>query len=53
MSSSADYLPRKASVLVSEALSDTRIVVVNGARQVGKSTFAREISRSAPPFVQR
>jgi predicted AAA+ superfamily ATPase len=36
----ADYLPRKAIDLVLEALADTRVVVVNGARQVGKSTLA-------------
>jgi predicted AAA+ superfamily ATPase len=53
MSSSADYVPRKASVLVSEALSDTRIVVINGARQVGKIALAREVSRSEPQVVER
>lgn len=36
----ADYLPRRASELVLEALRDTRVVVVNGARQTGKSTLA-------------
>ncbi|EUA22882.1 hypothetical protein I552_7373 [Mycobacterium xenopi 3993] len=30
---------------VEEALADTRIVVVQGARQVGKSTLATEITR--------
>src|SRR5579863_7340593 len=35
-----DYLPRRASGLVIEALQDTRIVVLNGARQSGKSTLA-------------
>ncbi|WP_099222405.1 ATP-binding protein [Mycobacterium persicum] len=35
-----NLLPR-----VDEALSDTRIVVVQGARQVGKSTLAAEITR--------
>jgi predicted AAA+ superfamily ATPase len=35
-----DYLPRHAEALVQEALGDTRVVVVNGARQVGKSTLA-------------
>lgn len=53
MPSSAVYLPRKASALVSEALADTRIVVINGARQVGKSTLAREVSRSAAQLVER
>jgi uncharacterized protein len=35
-----NLLPR-----VEEALNDTRIVVVQGARQVGKSTLAAEITR--------
>lgn len=35
-----DYLPRRASDLVMEALQDTRVVVINGARQTGKSTLA-------------
>ncbi len=43
MSDSVGYLPRKASALVLEALSDTRVVVVNGARQVGKSTLATTV----------
>jgi predicted AAA+ superfamily ATPase len=29
-----------------EALADTRVVVVNGARQVGKSTLTQLIDRS-------
>ena len=40
MRAAADYLPRRASQLVIEALQDTRVVVVNGARQTGKSTLA-------------
>ena len=36
----ADYLPRRASDRVIEALQDTRVVVLNGARQTGKSTLA-------------
>ena len=35
--------PRRAAVTVTEALADTRVVVVNGARQVGKSTLAQLI----------
>jgi predicted AAA+ superfamily ATPase len=37
-------LPRKVRDLIVEALGDTRIVLVTGARQVGKTTLAREIS---------
>ena len=36
---------RNAQQLVLEALADTRVVFVAGARQVGKSTLAREVSR--------
>ncbi|MGA2455506.1 MAG: ATP-binding protein [Solirubrobacteraceae bacterium] len=36
---------RNAQRLVLEALADTRVVFVAGARQVGKSTLAREMSR--------
>jgi uncharacterized protein len=32
--------PRHAEAMTLEALADTRVVVVNGARQVGKSTLA-------------
>ena len=32
-------MPRRAAGLVADALSDTRIVLVNGARQSGKSTL--------------
>lgn len=46
MRTGADYLPRRASDLVLEALEDTRIVVVNGARQVGKSTLAQAVRRA-------
>jgi predicted AAA+ superfamily ATPase len=42
-----DYVPRRAFDLVVEALDDTRVVVVNGARQVGKSTVAERVVRQA------
>lgn len=38
-------LPRRAESLVRAALSDTRVVTVNGARQTGKSTLTRLIGR--------
>lgn len=41
MSPADELLPRRAADAVSAALSDTRVVVLNGARQVGKSTLAR------------
>ncbi len=36
-----DLFPRHAQRSVSAALADTRVVVLNGARQTGKSTLAR------------
>lgn len=36
-------VPRNLTARVEEALADTRIVVVQGARQVGKSTLLREV----------
>jgi uncharacterized protein len=35
--------PRRANGNVRAALADTRVVVINGARQTGKSTLARLI----------
>jgi hypothetical protein len=37
-------LPRRAQSVVEEALADTRVVIVNGARQAGKSTLVRVIA---------
>jgi chloramphenicol 3-O-phosphotransferase len=42
----ADLLARRAQAQVIEALEDTRVVVINGARQVGKSTLAEAILKS-------
>jgi len=38
-------LPRRAAAPINEALADTRVVLINGARQVGKSTLARQVGR--------
>jgi predicted AAA+ superfamily ATPase len=38
---SRELIGRHAEGLVAEALADTRVVLVNGARQAGKSTLAR------------
>lgn len=35
MRKAGDYVPRRAADLVLAALSDTRVVIVNGARQAG------------------
>jgi predicted AAA+ superfamily ATPase len=48
-----DYVPRRAEELVIEALADTRVVVVNGARQVGKSTLAEVALRRVPGAAAR
>ncbi|MGA9309498.1 MAG: ATP-binding protein [Pseudonocardiaceae bacterium] len=39
----SELLPRRANENVRAALADTRVVVINGARQTGKSTLARLI----------
>src|SRR5260370_30879736 len=38
------FLPRGAAAVVEQALADRRVVLVNGARQCGKSTLAAEIA---------
>jgi uncharacterized protein len=37
-------VPRRAASAVADALADTRVVLVSGARQVGKSTLVRQIA---------
>lgn len=46
-------VPRHAEMLVTEALDDTRVVVVNGARQAGKSTLTRLTAAAVPRAVTR
>jgi hypothetical protein len=48
-----DLVPRKASSLIAEALADTRVVTLNGARQAGKSTLARLAASASPDAVVR
>ena len=43
MSGEVRLFSRHAEQMAIEALADTRVVVVNGARQVGKSTLAELI----------
>lgn len=47
------YVPRRAERLVQEALGDTRVVTINGARQVGKSTLAKAVLRMHPGARER
>ncbi|WP_129669394.1 ATP-binding protein [Phytoactinopolyspora endophytica] len=39
-------LPRRATASVEEALDDTRVVLVNGARQCGKSTLVTQLGNA-------
>ena len=39
--------------LIAEALTDTRVVTLNGARQAGKSTLARLAAQASPDAVIR
>jgi hypothetical protein len=43
-----ELVARKALPSIAEALTDTRVVTINGARQVGKSTLAGLIARATP-----
>jgi len=38
------FVPRRAASAVAEALADTRVVLINGARQAGKSTLVRAVA---------
>ena len=53
MATMHDLVPRHAQSLVSEALEDTRVVLVNGARQAGKSTLTRLAAGGRPGTVVR
>jgi hypothetical protein len=44
MEAGAGLFSRHAERMTAEALTDTRVVVINGARQVGKSTLAELIA---------
>ncbi len=38
------FVPRRASAAIAAALADTRVVLVNGPRQAGKSTLVRAVA---------
>lgn len=40
----SDFVPRRAAPAITDALADTRVVLVNGARQAGKSTLVRAVA---------
>lgn len=43
-SMSSSFVPRRAASAVADALADTRVILVSGARQAGKSTLVRQIA---------
>jgi uncharacterized protein len=49
MATDAAIFPRGARGLILEALKDTRVVLLQGGRQTGKSTLARQIAASEHP----
>jgi uncharacterized protein len=46
-----DYIPRRAARKVELALQDTRVVLVAGPRQSGKSTLVKRFSDETRPYV--
>jgi predicted AAA+ superfamily ATPase len=48
-----ELVPRKAAALVAEALAESRVVTLNGARQTGKRTLARLAARQRPGALTR
>ncbi|MBE8520530.1 ATP-binding protein [Amycolatopsis sp. H6(2020)] len=53
MRGAEEHVPRRAAELVAEALEDTRVVIINGARQTGKSTLAELCLRTQPDGARR
>jgi hypothetical protein len=49
--SRSGLVTRKAQVMVAEALADTRVVTINGARQSGKSTLAEVVAATQNPTL--
>lgn len=48
MSTSGGLYARRSLSEIEDALLDTRVVVINGARQTGKSTLARLVAAARP-----
>ena len=53
MQTGSEVVPRRAAHLIEEALADTRVITLNGARQAGKSTLARLAAAARPGSVVR
>jgi uncharacterized protein len=47
------YIDRKVHQRIVESLADTRVVIVNGARQTGKSTLVHHTSQELVDVVER
>lgn len=47
------YRPRHLESVIAEALADTRVVIVNGARQAGKSTVVHRLVRDRSGVLER
>jgi len=47
------YRLRHAEGVIIDALADTRVVIVNGARQAGKSTAVHRLVRDRPGVIER
>ncbi len=53
MNEHRELIARRAEPLIAEALSDTWVVAINGARQAGKNTLAAIAAATAPnPLVR-
>lgn len=53
VSTETHLVSRQAESLVAEALADTRVILINGARQAGKSTLTRLAAERIPGTVLR
>jgi predicted AAA+ superfamily ATPase len=53
MTDEMHLVPRRAETLLADTLDDTRVVLVNGARQAGKSTLTRLAAKRLPDTVTR
>ena len=47
------YVHRHAERVVADALADTRVVIINGARQSGKSTLVHAVTAARPDVAER